>query len=100
MTKYHSLALEHMIVQAEGNIVCDMDGEKVMLSVHNEKYYNLGEIGGRIWDLLEAPTPISDLITSLVSEYDVDREQCEAQVLSFLESLLAEGIINTKDVKL
>lgn len=100
MTKYHDLSLNHTIVQGEGNIVSDMDGEKVMLSVHNGKYYNLGEIGGRIWDLLELPTPVSDLVTSLVSEYDVERVQCEAQVISFLEGLLAEGIINTcEDVR-
>ena len=28
-----------------------MDGEKVMLSINNGKYYNLGEIGGDIWEL-------------------------------------------------
>jgi len=32
----------------EGNIVSNMDGEKVMLSIKNGKYYNLGEIGGFI----------------------------------------------------
>ena len=29
-----------------------MGGEKVMLSVKNGKYYNLGEIGGEIWELI------------------------------------------------
>lgn len=94
MSKNQNLSLNLMIVQEKGNIVSDMGGEKVMLSVHNGKYYNLGEIGGKIWDLLELPTPVSDLVTTLVSEYDIKRVQCEAQVLSFLESLLAEGIIH------
>ena len=30
-----------MIVQSKGNIVSDMGGEKVMLSVNNGKYYQL-----------------------------------------------------------
>ena len=34
----------------KGNIVSDMGGEKVMLSIENGKYYNLGEMGGEIWE--------------------------------------------------
>lgn len=93
MAKHQNISLNHVIVQGKGNIVSDMDQEKVMLSVRNGKYYNLGEVGGRIWDLVELPTAVSDLVTSLVSEYNVDRIQCEEQVLAFLEDLLAEGIV-------
>ena len=39
-------------MQVKGNIVSDMGGEKVMLSVNKGKYYNLGEIGGDIWELI------------------------------------------------
>ena len=42
------LTVDAVIVQSEGFLVSDMDGEKVMLSIDNGKYYNLGEIGGRI----------------------------------------------------
>ena len=47
MIKTKKISCNHLVVQSPGNIVSDMDGEKVMLSVHNGKYYNLGEIGGR-----------------------------------------------------
>ena len=41
----HTTALPvEKFVQKEGNVVSDMDGEKVMLSIHNGKYYNLGEV--------------------------------------------------------
>ena len=45
------LSIHQCVGQVKGNIVSDMDGEKVMLSVDNGKYYNFGEIGGRIWEL-------------------------------------------------
>ena len=32
-----------------------MDGEKVMLSIEKGKYYNLGLLGGVIWELIESP---------------------------------------------
>ena len=40
MIKNQNISLENMIVQSKGNIVSDMDGEKVMLSINNGKYYN------------------------------------------------------------
>ena len=88
------ISLNHTVVQSEQNVVSDMDGEKVMLSVHNGKYYNLGQTGGRIWNIIEAPVSVSRLITILISEYDVEQAECEEQVISFLERLLEEGLIN------
>ncbi|MFS0879283.1 PqqD family protein [Bacillus sp. 7586-K] len=85
------------IKQKEGNIVSDMDGEKVMLSISNGKYYNLGKIGGVIWDLIEKPISYLELVDSLVNNYDVDRGECEQQVLSFLESLKKEELIEIKE---
>ena len=63
-----------------------MDGEKVMLSIQKGKYYNLGEIGGEIWELIEEPNnQLISLVTMLVSKYDVEQTECEEQVVSFLE---------------
>ena len=81
-------------VQKEGNVVSDMDGEKVMLSVHNGKYYNLGEVGGFIWELMNEPKSINELVERLTEEYDVSPEECESQVRSFLDMLKKEELID------
>ena len=88
------IGLKDYIAQAEGNIVSDMDGEKVMLSIHNGKYYNLGEVGGVIWDLVEVPRSVKELVSQLTSEYDISSEECEQQVLSFLDMLKKEELID------
>ncbi|MGG4167743.1 lasso peptide biosynthesis PqqD family chaperone [Rossellomorea vietnamensis] len=93
MINSQMISLESTVGQVEGNIVSDMGGEKVMLSISNGKYYNLGEIGGVIWDAIEKPLTLRELIDNLLNEYQVDREICEQQVLSFLEMLLKEEII-------
>ncbi|CAN7590806.1 lasso peptide biosynthesis PqqD family chaperone [Rossellomorea sp. LjRoot5] len=93
MINSQMISLESTVGQVEGNIVSDMGGEKVMLSISNGKYYNLGEIGGVIWDAIEMPLTLRELIDNLLNEYQVDREICEQQVLSFLEMLLKEEII-------
>ncbi|MCQ6278910.1 lasso peptide biosynthesis PqqD family chaperone [Bacillus sp. EB600] len=93
MLNTHKISLECLIIQSPGNIVSDMDGEKVMMSIYNGKYYNLGEIGGVIWDLIEKPALGNQLIAKLITEYNIEKADCEEQVSNFLESLYKEGLI-------
>ena len=74
-------------------MVSDMDGEKVMLNIEKGKYYNLGELGGAIWELMSTPIEIKEVIASLLSKYEVEKNECEQQVLSFVHSLHEEGLI-------
>lgn len=97
MTKALSIALDNTIIQSKGNIVSVMDGEKVILSIQNGKYYSLGQTGSQIWDLIEAPIAVNRLISTLMSEYEVEPADCEGQVITFLGSLLEEGLIQTGD---
>ena len=88
-----TISTNQLISQAEGYIVSDMDGEKVMLSIQSGKYYNLGQVGGDIWDLIKEPVSIEHIVQSLQSIYEVSQTECEDQVLSFLEKLKEEGLI-------
>jgi len=77
----------------------ELDGETVMMSIESGKYYGLEEIATRIWELIEQPTSVSALCDTLVSEFDVAREQCEADVLPFLAELAKEGVVEVVDEK-
>ncbi|WP_256218531.1 lasso peptide biosynthesis PqqD family chaperone [Bacillus sp. MUM 116] len=79
--------------QSKDVIVSNMGQEKVMLSIANGRYYNLGELGGDIWELLCEPKTINQLISELLEVYDVDRVQCEQQVSTFLRHLFEEQLI-------
>lgn len=93
MLKKHHISLNNWVRQGTGNIVSDMSGERVMLSVQNGKYYNLGIIGGLIWDKIEMSKSVSRLIDELLAEFAVEHAECENQVLSFLEMLLERNLI-------
>ena len=99
MINHLNISLNSKVVQGEGNIASDMDGEKVMLSVRHGKYYNLGKTGGLIWDLMQELTSVSQLIQNLMAEYNVEQAECEEEVLSFLELLLREDLILIDDIK-
>ncbi|MFN7250073.1 MAG: lasso peptide biosynthesis PqqD family chaperone [Anaerobacillus sp.] len=98
MIKNQIVSLSNTVCQGTGNIVSDMDGEKVMLSIAKGKYYNLGDIGGEIWELIQTPIPIEEVIATLTSLYDVEQSMCQEQVLSFLGLLAEEGLIEVKEL--
>lgn len=90
------ITADDLIIQSEGFLVSDMDGEKVMLSIENGKYYNLGLIGGRIWEMASSPVTIAGMVEQLVTEYEIEPEVCEQQVQTFLKQLIAEGLVQVK----
>lgn len=96
MMRTQTISLQDVVVQGQGNIVTDMGGEKVMLSVNNGKYYNLGEIGGFIWEAMAEKVSVARLVGALMSEYEVEQSECEQQVLSFLQTMLEEGLIQVE----
>jgi hypothetical protein len=96
MISKNEIYLNEYVSQKQGNIVSDMNGEKVMLSIQNNKYYNLGHLGGVIWELINDPIKINELIAHLVSRYDVDEFECREQVMDFLLQLEGQGLINIK----
>ncbi|WP_309088677.1 lasso peptide biosynthesis PqqD family chaperone [Domibacillus sp.] len=93
MNKSEILSTSHLVSQKSGNIVSDMDGEKVMLSIEKGRYYNLGEVGGDIWEAIKEPVSVSCLVESLTSQYAVQQADCQDQVIGFLNRLLEEGLI-------
>lgn len=88
-----NITVQNTVVQAQGNLASQMGGETVMMSIESGKYYNLGEIGGRIWELVATPINVSELVLKLTAEYDVTAEECEAQVLHFLNKLSSEKLV-------
>ncbi|AIQ67006.1 lasso peptide biosynthesis PqqD family chaperone [Paenibacillus graminis] len=86
------LSLESVLVQREGNIASDMDGEKVMLNVKNGKYYNLGEVGGEIWTALASPVTAGRVVEIIRETFEVPEEIARQDVFVFLQSLLDEDL--------
>ena len=82
-----------VLSRREGLMAADMNGSAVMMDIMTGKYYNLGQVGGRIWELLEEPMTLSALVYKLTAEYDVSAEQCRTDVEPFLNTLLERGLL-------
>jgi hypothetical protein len=91
------LTLKSIIQRDPEVIAAEADQELVMVSVATGHYYGLSDVAREIWDAIERPKKISDLVDNLVASYNIDAPSCEEQTLSFLESLLDEGLLKAED---
>jgi hypothetical protein len=89
-----NITLQSNIQRNHKMVTSTLDGEIVMMSVDNGEYYGLDEIGTRIWELLEKPIVIDNLINCLTNEFEVDRQECEQDTLDFLEDMFSRKLID------
>ncbi|MCQ2516586.1 MAG: lasso peptide biosynthesis PqqD family chaperone [Saccharofermentans sp.] len=85
--------LTDKVMQREDLVAADMGDETVMMDIMSGKYFKLSEVGGSIWNKIEAPKLVSDLIAELLTEYDVSEEECTNQTIEFLTQLVNKGIV-------
>jgi hypothetical protein len=94
--KSKSVTLKTVVSQSTDIVASDIDDEKVMMSIEKGQYYGLDPIATCVWNLMEKPVTVSDLIDALLLEFDVDRETCERDVLAFLEEIKEDGILQVE----
>jgi len=97
MTVPHTLKLDWIVQRDPDVLGAEADQDLVMVSIVNGAYYGVSDVAREIWEAIEHPKKISDLIDDLTASYNVDRSSCEEQTLSFLESLMTERLLQVKD---
>lgn len=73
-----------------------LSGETVILNHQDGVYYNLDEVGTFIWEKLrENPATIDELKMAVLNEYDVEENDCEADINRILTELQREKLVET-----
>ena len=93
----HKLDLNSQVKQKQSIYSSNIDDEAVMLNVEIGKYFGMNPIATDIWQKITAPTSIKSLIAELTSEYDISEEDCQKDVMLFLEKLMENGLIESFD---
>jgi hypothetical protein len=86
------------IIQRDTEVMSsEADQDLIMVSIATGYYYGVSDVAREIWDAIEHPKRVSDLVSDLMARYKVTASLCEEQTLSFLEALLEEGLLQVKD---
>lgn len=70
-----------------------MDDSLALMSIESGKYYGLNTVGRVIWELLEEAKPYKEIITSLLSRFDIGELECNDQCKKFLDEMLHRKMI-------
>jgi Coenzyme PQQ synthesis protein D (PqqD) len=89
--------LQSLIARNEELLSAPVDRDLVFLNTASNSYVALDEIGRRVWELLEHPRRIADLIGELSKEFEGSPDAIGADVQAFLQELEREGMVRVVD---
>jgi hypothetical protein len=67
--------------------------EFVILGLRDTVYYGLSDAGARIWDLIQTPRTVEEILTTLAAEYEVTADGAAAGVHRLLRELEIRGLV-------
>lgn len=69
-----------------------------MMVLEKSAYYSLDEIGAEIWRLIEIPMTVRQVCDRLLETFEVAPEQCQTDVLKFLNEIHGQGLVQVISV--
>jgi hypothetical protein len=78
---------EAKLVISDDVVHTEVEQHTMLMSIELGKYYSLSPVGTRIWQLLEEPQSISQLLEQLQEEFDVSEDECRKDLTFVLEQL-------------
>ena len=92
-----TLSSASIVTRTGDQVSADLGDESVILGLESGVYFGLEGVGSRIWDLLQNPIGVAEIRDAILEDYDVESERCERDLLSVLEELAANGLIEIRD---
>jgi hypothetical protein len=84
------IALESVVVASKEQLASSIGGETVILGLESGRYYGVDGVSARVWQIIQEPKRVDDVCKTIVSEYDVDPQVCETDLLALLGQM-ADG---------
>jgi hypothetical protein len=90
---------EHLCTRSRSVVSRVVAGETLIVPVRGKvgdlaSIYSFNGTGSLIWQLLDAPRSLTDLIDAVEREYEVGHEQAHKDVTRFLDDMLSVGLVD------
>lgn len=82
-----------VVVARDNHVKSSIGDEVVILDVDEGVYYGLNAVGADVWDAIQEPRSVEEIVETLVEAYAVERESCVADVIELLEELQGHNLI-------
>jgi Coenzyme PQQ synthesis protein D (PqqD) len=91
------ISTDSIVVASSNQVSCELAGEAAILDLKQGVYYGLDPVGSAVWQMLAEPRRVSEICEELLELYDVEPEQCAADLIRLLGDLNARGLIQLVD---
>jgi hypothetical protein len=88
-----AIGMSTVVKKSARQVSCQINEEVAILDLERSLYFGLEGVGVEIWEALEQPRSVAELCDRIVESFDVNRNECEKDVLELLASLQKEGLI-------
>jgi hypothetical protein len=82
-----------VISRSPSVLTAEVDGEIVMMSIEQGRYFGLDDIGSDIWKRIEPPCSFAALIDGLAADYEADRASIAADVQALLDRMAEQDVV-------
>jgi hypothetical protein len=86
-----------IVKMSKDYVYCSVEDEMVLLGLEDGIYYGLNPVGTFIWEQLKEPKTIGEIRDAILTEYDVEKGECEQDLMDLLRELALKGIIDVED---
>jgi hypothetical protein len=90
------ITLNSTIIKSPDQISTDLGGEVVILDMQSEEYFSFDGVGARIWEMIETPTTVREILAAILQAYDVEPARAESDLLAVLDEMAQEGLIEVQ----
>ena len=89
-------------VRSQSVVSRRVSGETLIVPVRGNvgdlaSIYSFNEVASLIWQLLDMPRDLSELVSAVEREYDVDPAQAQQDVSKFLNDMLSVDLVEVPD---
>lgn len=91
-----TISLNSTIIRNPEQVSTDLDGEVVILDMQSEEYFSLDGVGTRIWEMIETPITVHEILAAILKAYDVEPARAERDLLAVLGEMVQEGLIEVR----
>jgi hypothetical protein len=88
-------ATDTTLVRTTETLATEVDGEIVLISITDGRYFGLDSVGSEIWRRLEQPKRVDALCAELKEHFEGDPETIEREAIAFLDTLVDSKLVLT-----
>lgn len=72
-----------------------LEGQALIVVIDDQQLHMLNEVGARVWELCDGRT-VSEIVGTIVEEFEVSAQQASSDVQRFLAELQRVGALQTE----